>query len=161
MERPSAPPAEGAFQVPEPAPRTAWLTPGRRLLLLAGAVLAILLYFAFTAFQGSAVYYLTVSEALAQRPGLEGRTVRINGRLVPDSFRRDPDTALARFVLVDQVGEPQGLTVAYPGSVPDLFFNPQSQIVVEGTFGPDGVFRAEQILVKCPSKYSAESPGTG
>lgn len=159
MERHPAPPSEGAFQLPGPVSRTAWLTPGRRLLLLALAVLAILAYFASTAFRGSAVYYYTVEEALERQAAFTGQTLRINGRLVPESFRRDPDTAVARFVLVDEAGQTEGVTVVFQGPVPDLFFNPQSQIVVQGTFRADGLFQAEQVMVKCPSKYSAAEPG--
>jgi cytochrome c-type biogenesis protein CcmE len=39
--------------------------------------------------------------------------------------------------------------------MPDLFFNPHSEIILEGRYGPDDVFETESILVKCPSKYQA------
>jgi cytochrome c-type biogenesis protein CcmE len=40
--------------------------------------------------------------------------------------------------------------------VPELFFNEHSDIVAEGTYDTDGVFHADNIMVKCPSKYVAE-----
>ena len=37
--------------------------------------------------------------------------------------------------------------------LPDLFFNPHSEIILQGSYGPGQVFEADTILVKCPSKY--------
>ena len=39
--------------------------------------------------------------------------------------------------------------------VPDLFFNQHSEIILEGSYGDDGVFYSESVIVKCPSKYVA------
>ena len=39
--------------------------------------------------------------------------------------------------------------------LPDLFFNPHSEIVLGGTYGDDGVFIADRVLIKCPSKYES------
>ena len=125
---------------------------GQRLkLILAAAVLgAALVYFAFTAFESAKVYYLTVGEVLAQTS--PGEVVRANGKLVPESFQRNPGETLAYFSLAD--GD-QTLQVQYDGVVSDLFFNPHSEIVAEGTYQGEGVFHATDILVKCPSKYVA------
>ncbi len=37
--------------------------------------------------------------------------------------------------------------------LPDLFFNPHSELILEGSYGVNQVFHADSILVKCPSKY--------
>ena len=37
------------------------------------------------------------------------------------------------------------------GVLPNLFFNPHSEIILQGHYGPDRVFQADTILVKCPS----------
>ena len=40
-------------------------------------------------------------------------------------------------------------------------FNPHSEIILEGTYRPDGVFDSQNVLVKCPSKYiEATEDGT-
>ena len=59
-------------------------------------------------------------------------------------------------LLVDKEGgAPERLAASYVGVMPDLFFNPHSEIILEGRYGPGNVFEAESILVKCPSKYQA------
>ena len=45
------------------------------------------------------------------------------------------------------------------GVVPDLFFNPHSEIILEGRYGSDEMFQADSILVKCPSKYQTLAEG--
>ena len=79
-------------------------------------------------------------------------------------------STLSRFALGDKMadvpgiaaGSPQ-LAASYNGVLPDLFFNPHSEIILEGRYDAgDGVFAVDEVLVKCPSKYQslpADSPG--
>ena len=99
------------------------------------------------------VYYLTVGEVVAQGPSEE--VVRVAGVLAPDSFQRNPGETLARFSIGDGGTE---LPVQYDGVISDLFFNPNSQIVAEGTYQSNGVFQATNLIIKCPSKYQAAEP---
>lgn len=125
----------------------------RTRLLLVGGVLALALgYLIFTAFPGNTVYYFTVDELLADEQNLDGRNVRVVGKLVPDSFQRTDGTTLAHFSIQDK-GETVDAT--YNGVVPDLFFNPHSDVVLEGSYQSEGVFHTDSIVVKCPSKYQA------
>ncbi len=125
----------------------------RGRLVMVVAVLALALgYLVFTAFPGSVRYYLTVEELVAQQQEMDGKRVRVVGVLAPDSFQRDSGSTRARFVLTDGT---QSLNATYVGVPPDLFFNPHSEIVLEGTFGDGGVFNSDMVIVKCPSKYQA------
>ena len=47
------------------------------------------------------------------------------------------------------------MTAMHQGVLPDLFFNEHSEIILEGSYGTDGVFQSENVIVKCPSKYVA------
>ncbi len=79
--------------------------------------------------------------------------MRVLGKLAPDTFQRDGASIQARFVLTDGSGS---LHATYKGVAPDLFFNPRSEIVLEGKPGPGNVFLADNAIVKCPSKYQPE-----
>lgn len=125
-------------------------------LIIGGALfLGALLYFANLAFQSSTVYYLTVDELRAQGADAYGVQNRVAGKLAPNSFEREPQGTLANFTLVDDGGA-HTLPTRYDGIVPDLFFNEHSEIIAEGSYGPDGVFHADQLIVKCPSKYASQ-----
>ncbi|MSQ12118.1 MAG: cytochrome c maturation protein CcmE [Dehalococcoidia bacterium] len=127
-----------------------------RLLLGIGLVAGAIAYFAFTAFSGSTVYYYTVSELQVKHAELEGKSVRVAGKLVATSFQRDGGSTFASFSLAqgDEV-----LPATYIGVVPELFFNEHSDIVLQGTYKSDGVFHADNVIVKCPSKYVAAPSG--
>tara|TARA_B100000315_G_scaffold40358_1_gene35223 strand:+ start:10301 stop:10798 length:498 start_codon:yes stop_codon:yes gene_type:complete len=122
------------------------------LVLVAGLALGYMIY---AAFPGNALFFLTVDEFMEKGDVQDGRVVRVAGKLVDDTFVRDGNSTLARFQLVDKDGGPQSyhLSAKYEGVVPDLFFNPHSEIILEGSYGTDQVFTANSILVKCPSKY--------
>ena len=62
--------------------------------------------------------------------------LRVSGKLVQDSFHRQGDSTLSYFQLADQAGPPgQQLKASYVGVMPDLFFNPHSEIILEGRYG--------------------------
>ena len=132
---------------------SSWFFNNKTRLIFVGLVLALALgYLVYSAFPGSAVYYLTVGEFLDGEGNADGRSVRVVGKLVPGSFQRVEGSTTASFSITD---EGQTLNAIYNGVVPDIFFSPHSEIVVEGSYGEGFVFHAEDIIVKCPSKYQA------
>lgn len=152
----------------------------RLRLAILGVVIALAVgYMIYAAFPGNALYFLTVSEFMGGEEYQDGRVLRVSGKLVPGSFQREAGGTLARFRLVDQpAGAPEGalidaaavvatgspiLQASYVGVMPDLFFNPHSEIILEGSYGADDVFLTDNILVKCPSKYQSleETPPDG
>lgn len=127
-----------------------------KLIVAAAVMLGALGYFAYMAFQSATVYSYSVSELNALGPTPQGKLVRVNGSLVEDSFARAEASTIARFALTD---ETQSMSAQYEGVLPDLFFNPHSEIILEGEYGADGVFMTQNVLVKCPSKYIALEDG--
>lgn len=124
---------------------------GKGKLIIASLVLVGALgYFAFLAFQSATVYYYTVSELHEVGPTPENKLVRVNGKLIEPSFARADGSTLANFELTDGSSS---VHATYNGVLPDLFFNSHSEIILEGTFGSDGVFTGQNVIVKCPSKY--------
>ena len=102
--------------------------------------------------KGAAVYYLTVTEAVAQSSD-QDTVIRVNGKLVQASFVRGADRIESHFDITDDISM---MTAHFSGVLPDLFFNENSQLVLEGSFDEGSVFQVQNILVKCPSKYVAE-----
>ena len=107
-------------------------------------------YLTVMAFQSATVYYYTVSELKDTETYTDDSMVRVSGKLVKDSFVREPDSIEARFMLTD---EAETIEAVHIGILPDLFFNEHSEIILEGTYGDDKVFLSSNVIVKCPSKY--------
>jgi cytochrome c-type biogenesis protein CcmE len=121
-----------------------------RLPLLGLALVAVgaLVWLAVDAFQESVVYYLTPSEAAAASS--EGR-FRLAGLVVDDSLHRDAAGNL-HFEVTD--GDAT-VAVRFDGRVPDALEG-GSEAVAEGRIGPDGVFQADSVLIRCASKFEPE-----
>lgn len=118
-----------------------------------GLVLVLALgYFGFMALQSATVYYYTVDELKELGQTADGDMVRVSGKLIEGSFRRDPDSTVARFKLTDGG---TALAAIHDGVLPELFFNEHSEIILEGIYNNEGVFHSHNVIVKCPSKYVA------
>ncbi len=127
------------------------LTPQRKLVI-AGLVLALALgYLMYIAFQGAAMFYLTVDELVGRGEAAYGKTVRVSGKLAPESYQQPaPGSVESRFSLT---AGGQALPAVYSGPINDLFFNQHSEIVLEGRYGAEGVFHTTNMIIKCPTKY--------
>ena len=103
------------------------------------------------------MYFLTVDELLNKDEVHDGRLLRVSGKLVDGSFQRQERSTTSSFRLHDKELGLSGvqLDAEYVGVLPDLFFNPHSEIILEGSYGLEQVFHADSILVKCPSKYKS------
>ncbi len=127
----------------------------RKKRFLIGGIIVFLAigYLGFMGFQSSATYYYTVSELMEQGGSIYGENVQVNGQVTPGSVEQEPGSLILRFSISED-GE-ESLPVVYHGVVPDTF-KVGSDVVVEGHLNSAGIFQANTILTKCPSKYVPE-----
>lgn len=127
-----------------------------RFIIVATVVVLALGFMIWAAFGENTRYFLTVSEFNSEQRYQDGQMVRVSGKLVEGTFNRPDKSTVSQFQLTDKEGVNSGtalLQASYEGVLPDLFFNPHSEIILEGSYSANGVFQANEILVKCPSKY--------
>ena len=121
--------------------------------ILGIAIIVVLLGFlAVSSFSNSISYYMTVTELKEKGESAYGENVNINGSVILESINWEPENQLLEFTLTDG-GET--LDVVYEGSLPNNFREATS-VVVSGQYSEDRIFRANKMLVKCPSKYAAD-----
>jgi cytochrome c-type biogenesis protein CcmE len=114
------------------------------VLVIAAAVLA------FFALRENANLFYT-PEILAEKGQPEaGRSVKVGGWVEPGSLVYSDGGATMQFTVIDN--SPATITVRYTGVAPDLFREGQG-VVATGTFGPDGIFTARQLLAKHDENY--------
>lgn len=118
-------------------------------------IVAAIAYVTFSSFQSNAVYYYTLQEFTAQSAKIGGQTVRVNGPLDKSSIQLDQKNMVLNFNMKDGSIV---LPVVYRGVVPDTMATGES-VVAEGHLDSHGVFQADTILVKCPSKYEPQTTG--
>ncbi|HWA36516.1 MAG TPA: cytochrome c maturation protein CcmE [Burkholderiales bacterium] len=119
--------------------RMAWIGGGLAAL---GVVAALVL----AAFQENLVFFFTPSQ-VAAKEAPQGRTFRIGGMVEKGSVQREGVNV--RFVITDTA---KTVPVAYSGPLPDLFREGKG-VVAQGQLGPDGVFRAREVLAKHDENY--------
>jgi len=124
-----------------------------KYIILALAFLGAVGYLFVSGMQSSMVYYLTLEE-LSVSPPAAGEGVRIAGWVKNGSITGSVLDGEIAFYITDGDRE---LQVKYSGQVPDTFEN-GAEVIVEGIFRGEPVFKASTMLAKCPSKYEAAVP---
>jgi len=106
----------------------------------------------------NAVYFLNVREALVMKPG-ELSQARLFGTVAGEDLALADGGLGVRFALQDKDDPRKTLAVSYTGSVPDTF-KPGVEVIVEGGMDTSrGVFNANTLMTKCPSKYQKQNRG--
>jgi cytochrome c-type biogenesis protein CcmE len=123
---------------------------GQRKFLLGGAIILLALgYLLYAGLTQSAVYFMTPSELEAA--AVAGKAYRLGGMVVPGSLHWNSVNLALDFALTD--GKAQ-VPVRHTGTPPDLFGEGRGA-VVEGTWAPEGYFKATLILAKHSETYQA------
>lgn len=112
--------------------------------LIGGAVLLVAIVLGALAFVQTLTPYVSIAEARTS-----GRTVQVRGFL-KETLGYDAQGRF-HFVLVDEKGDE--MTVVYGRAKPANFEQAAGFVVIGRYDAAAGFFRAEQILVQCPSKY--------
>ncbi len=146
-------------------------------LLFGGLLLAsAIIYLIISATRSNIQYYLTVEELKADPTVYFGQDVRVSGVVLGDSIEYDPKDLYLRFTIANVPSEAEQiealggmaailkragahpelprLEVIYYGVRPDLLKN-EAHAVISGRLEQDGTFTANELLLKCPSKYEA------
>jgi cytochrome c-type biogenesis protein CcmE len=154
---------------------------GSRTKFIIGGLLIIaaVVYLIASSTHASAQYFLTVDEVYNKGNDVYDRDLRISGAVIGDTIEYDLDTLTLAFEIAHIPGdndeiEAQGglaavlnkavtdpnskrLKVVYVGPKPDLLQH-EAQAIMTGRLGEDGTFNADELLLKCPTKYEDAVP---
>lgn len=112
-------------------------------------MLAALIYLLSLSFGNAVSYYVTVSEFYDKETELQDINLRVAGNVTESPIIWDAESLDLRFTITEGGKD---MPVAYHGAQPSGF-KAGASILVEGKYHSDGVFRASQMILKCPSKY--------
>jgi cytochrome c-type biogenesis protein CcmE len=154
---------------------------GRSKFIIGGLlILAAVVYLIVSSTQASAEFFLTVDELNSQGKDVVGRNLRLSGAVIGDTIQYDPESLTLTFEVAHVPGDNEevesegGLAavlhaavvdpsrsrvlVQYTGPRPDLLKN-EAQAIMTGQLTADGTFHADELLLKCPTKYEEAVPG--
>jgi len=113
-------------------------------LVLVGITLAGA--FAYRAFQENLLYFFSPTQVAAGEA--PERNFRLGGMVLAESFKREPGSLTARFVVTDNM---HSVRVSYTGVLPDLFREGAGTVVIGRMSGDE--FVAEEVLAKHDENY--------
>ncbi|MBC7228562.1 MAG: cytochrome c maturation protein CcmE [Thermoflexales bacterium] len=154
---------------------------GKGKFVFAGLlILAAVVYLIVTNTGSTAHYFLTIEELRAMGDRAIGRNLTVSGAVLGDSIVYDPTIPRVTFTIVQVPADPKEverrgglaavlhaavndpdaprLEVVYNNVKPDLLKH-ESQAIIRGHLGEDGRFYADEVLLKCPTRYQEELPG--
>jgi cytochrome c-type biogenesis protein CcmE len=161
-------------------PKTSWAAGRMKFFIGGGLILAAVVYLIISSTQANAQYFLTVDELKNRGAAMVGQDVRISGAVVGGTIQYDSKTLTLQFTVANVPGDNNEIdkegglaavlhaAVTNPNStrmnvvvvgqpMPDLLKN-EAQAIMTGKLGQDGVFRASELLLKCPTKYQEAVP---
>lgn len=142
-------------------------------------IVAAVVYLIASSTSAAAQYYLTIDELQGKGEAVRGRDLKIAGAVDGETIAYDPETLTLHFTIAnvpgdleeiervgglaaalhDAVSNPDAsrLQVEYVGPMPDLLRH-EAQAIVTGRVGEDGIFYADELLLKCPTRYEEALP---
>lgn len=102
----------------------------------------------------SETYFYTVDEAIAQGPDLVGQTVRVKGIVEPGTVVGNAGELGRKFRIVENG---KSINVFYSKAMPDTF-DENMEVVVLGEVDDAMIVQADEVMVKCPSRYEGNPP---
>ena len=94
------------------------------------------------------LFFFTPTQVAAGEAPQE-RAFRVGGMVQTGSVRRVGDGLTVNFLVTDTA---KTIPVSYTGILPDLFSEGKG-VVAQGKLGPDGLFRAQEVLAKHDENY--------
>ena len=153
---------------------------GRTKFIVGGVlILAAVVYLIVSSTQANAEYFMTINELKSKGTAVVGQNLRVSGAVVGDTIQYDPKALTLSFEVAHVPGDNKeidaegGLAavlhaavidptrsrvkVVYDGPKPDLLKD-EAQAIMTGHMDAAGVFHADELLLKCPTKYQEAVP---
>ena len=162
---------------PTAVPKTGGLRP--KFIVGGLLIAAAIVYLVVITTQSTAQFFLTVQELKDRGDSIVGKSVRVSGAVIGDSIQYDAQKFELRFtvasvpgdqteidaqgglakVLYEAVNDPNAarMEVIYTGVKPDLMKG-EAQAIMDGRIDENGVFHADTLLMKCPTRYEGSMP---
>ncbi len=149
------------------------------LIVASLLIVAAVIYLIVSSTGSTARYFLTIEELSAMGEEAQTRNVTVSGAVLGETIVYDAMASHVQFTMVHIPADPQEieragglakvlniaaqgqtgpqLEVVYDGTKPDLLQD-EAQAIVRGRLQGDGIFHAEELILKCPSRYAEDIP---
>jgi len=127
--------------------------------IIGGVVIVALIgYLILTSISSEGAYFREVGEVLNQQTALTGKNLRVSGKVVTESIVYDAPQLELNFKISDPADPNKQLPIHFHGVQPDQIGREDTEAIVEGSLGANGTVEANNLLLKCPSRYEEGIP---
>jgi len=121
--------------------------------IIGGFIIVLFMIWGASAFFQTTIQYVSIQEATKSK-----KTVQVMGKIDFDKVNYNADDSRLEFAVYDAEADSKvdahSMNVVYYGVVPGNF-DQATSVVLKGR-SEGNLFVADQMLVKCPSKYQGE-----
>ena len=109
-------------------------------------------YFIVSGVSEGTAYYVTVEELTQNGDNFIGDRLRMGGVVLEGSIEIDIQKLDVNFKIHQ---DEHVVDFFYTGITPDMFRD-GSDVILEGSYTTEGIFQADVLMAKCPSKYESD-----
>lgn len=150
-----------------------------KFVIGAAMILGAVVFLIWTATASNLEFFMTVDELNAKGQEVVDKNLRVSGAVIGDSIQYDAQNLTLTFEVAHVPGDSPDIAtegglaealhlavmdpsrarmkVVYVGVKPDLLRN-EAQAIMTGHLGADGIFYADELLLKCPTRYEEAVP---
>ena len=150
-----------------------------KFVIGAAMILGAVVFLIWTATASNLEFFMTVDELNAKGQEVVDKNLRVSGAVIGDSIHYDAQSLTLTFEVAHVPGDSPDIAtegglaealhlavmdpsrarmkVVYVGVKPDLLRN-EAQAIMTGHLGADGIFYADELLLKCPTRYEEAVP---
>jgi cytochrome c-type biogenesis protein CcmE len=121
-------------------------------------IVALIGYLIVSSISSEGAYFREVGEVLNQQTELTGKNLRVSGKVVTESIVYDAPNLELTFNISDPTDGNKQIPIHFHGVQPDQIGRENTEAIVEGTLGASGTVDANNLLLKCPSRYEEGIP---
>lgn len=152
----------------------------KTVFIVAGLLVLVAVIYLMVSSTGSAAqYFLTVEELQAMGHEALNRNITVSGAVLGETIVYDAMAPRVTFTIAHVPGDPKDveeagglaqvlhdatqnpnatqLEIVYESVKPDLLQN-EAQAIARGRLHEDGRFYADELLLKCPTRYEEDIP---
>ena len=147
--------------------------------VIGGIIILAALAFLFWTTSENSIFFITVDELYERGDSIVDQSIQITGAVIGESIEYDRDKLVVTFTIAHMPADQEllnaegGLEAALFAAVTDksrqtleiVYYEPppdllkdQAQAIITGKYGADGLFYAEELLLKCPTRYEEAAP---
>ncbi|MEL7567854.1 MAG: cytochrome c maturation protein CcmE [Dehalobacterium sp.] len=126
----------------------------KKIIIGTAIVLAAICYLVLSGFSNVKVHVM-MEDLVNSGEEYRDTYVQTEGTVLGESIRWDAPKVELTFTVAGKLNPEVTMPVMYNKVIPENFQN-TTEVLIGGYYNSEGVFQAEEMITKCPSKYESK-----